>query len=126
MEELIQAVTQGAVAIVQQLYAEMGHGLGVAVVMMLLAWLTVERLTPRDWPAWANRFGAAVCGLAMTVLGHLVVPALSYGVGWRGVAAAIFYGILGGGAAWPFHDVIAKRFLPGILNSNPSPAGGGS
>lgn len=129
MEEIITAVVGGAVALVQQLYNDLGHGLGVSVAVTLLSWLTVERLTPSSWAAWKNRSAAAGAGLLMTVLAHLAVPALSYGAGGQGLAAAAFYGILGGGAAWPFHDVIAKRFLPAtMLRPNPGapPDGGGA
>lgn len=130
MDPIIQALTDGAVKVINQLYAVLGQALGAAVVVTLLSWLAVERLTPRDWEAWKNRTAAAGIGLAMTVLAHLAVPQLSYGPGARGVAAAIFYGILGGGAAWPFHDYLAHRILAPLLRPSgaspaaPNPGGG--
>jgi hypothetical protein len=115
MEQIVQAVIGGAVAVVQKLYEAFGQQLGVAVLVALLAWLFVERVTPPDWPAWKNRTAAAALGLAMTILAHAAVPALTYGPGLRGVAAAAFFGVMGGGGSWLFHDLVAKRCFPDQL-----------
>jgi hypothetical protein len=122
MEEIGSAVVTGAVGLVAQLYQVLGQGLGVAVAIALLTWSGVEHLTPATWPAWKDRSLAFLAGVGMTVLGHLAVPALSYGPGRQGVAAAAFYGLLGGGGAILFHDTIAKRlFPPRLLNSGSAP-----
>ena len=111
MEQIVQAVVAGAVALVGELYQVLGGPLAVAVVVTLLAWLAVDRATPPGWPMWKNRLAAALAGVGMTVLAHVAVGAVSYGVGWRGYAAAIFFGLLAGGAAPIFHDFLAARGL---------------
>lgn len=126
MEQIAQAVVGGAVALVSQLYEVLGKGLGVAIVIALLAWIGVEHLTPADWPARKNRVTALAAGVAMTVLGHLAAPALSYGPGAQGAAAAAFYGALGGAGAIVFHHLIAKRLFPArLLNQGGTPPAGG-
>ena len=115
MDQVISAAQTIAVNLLQQLAAIFGKDLGVAVVVTIAAWMIVERGTPPAWPAWRNRLASSMLGLGLTVLGHLAVPALSYGPGGRGIAAAAFYGLLAGGAAWPFHDLIARRWFPDWL-----------
>jgi len=109
MEQIVQAVVAGAVALVGELYQVLGRGLGMAVAISVLAWLAVDRMTPPGWPMYVNRLVAGAAGLGMTLFAHAAV--LSYGPGFKGTAAAAFYGLLAGGAASIFHDFLAARGL---------------
>ena len=112
MENLISAITSSLIQVINDTFGVLGKGLGVAFFICILTWYGVENFTPATWPRRTNALAALLIGMVLTLSVHLT-HVMSYG----DAGAAVVYGLLGGLAAVPFHDLIAKRFLKPFLAS---------